>query len=75
MRPPQARLPFDALRDVDDDGEHWMARDLMARLGYIEWRKFEGAIERAKFGAMNSGAPDGQFIQFTQLVGANNLGQ
>jgi DNA-damage-inducible protein D len=41
--------PFDNLRRVGDDGtEHWSARDLMPYLGYVEWRNFEQAIERAK---------------------------
>lgn len=35
--------------------EFWSARDLMAPLGYTEWRKFEGAIERAKESCKNSG--------------------
>jgi DNA-damage-inducible protein D len=32
---------------TDRDVEYWHARDLMPVLGYVEWRNFKGAIERA----------------------------
>ena len=48
--------PFDSIRQVDDQGEFWSARDLMPMLGYGEWRKFDGAIDRAMATASNSGA-------------------
>ena len=47
--------PFDAIRRVDERGEHWMARDLMAPLGYDQWRRFEDAIERATASAKAAG--------------------
>lgn len=47
--------PFDAARCEDEGGEFWWARDLMPLLGYEEWRKFEGAIERAQVSARNAG--------------------
>lgn len=40
--------PFDTIRREDEDGEYWMARDLMPLLGYVEWRKFNDAIGRAR---------------------------
>lgn len=40
---------FENIRRVNEHGaEYWSARDLLAPLGYAEWRKFEGVIERAK---------------------------
>ena len=39
--------PFDAIRRVDADGEHWTGRDLMAPLGYTKWERFEDMIARA----------------------------
>ena len=35
--------------------EFWFARDLQALLGYVEWRKFEGVIAKAKEACKNSG--------------------
>lgn len=34
--------------------EYWFARDLQNLLGYVEWRKFLGVIERAKEACQNS---------------------
>ncbi|OIP97143.1 DNA damage-inducible protein D [Candidatus Wirthbacteria bacterium CG2_30_54_11] len=46
---------FEQIKKVNDYGQKfWSARDIMAPLGYIEWRKFEGAIERAKEACKNS---------------------
>jgi DNA-damage-inducible protein D len=47
---------FDQIKKINEYGqEFWSARDLMNPLGYTEWRKFEGAIERAKESCKNSG--------------------
>lgn len=35
--------------------EFWFARELQILLGYIEWRKFQGVIEKAKEACKNSG--------------------
>ena len=48
--------PFDAIRRVDETGEHWMGRDLMPLLGYEKWDRFVDAIERARAAMVNSGA-------------------
>src|SRR3989338_2939180 len=34
--------------------EFWFARDLQVLLGYVEWRKFQGVIEKAKDACKNS---------------------
>jgi len=40
----------------ENDGiEFWFARDLQLLLGYVEWRKFQGVIEKAKDSCNNSG--------------------
>ena len=50
------RLKFDDIMHKTEDGvEYWLARDLQGVLGYVEWRKFEGAIGRAKEACRNSG--------------------
>lgn len=47
--------PFDAIRQLDDDGDYWSARGLMPLLGYERWERFEGAISRAYAACKNSG--------------------
>ena len=50
--PTSNESPFDAIRQVREDGtEFWSARDLMPLLGYVEWRKFEGSVDRARMSA------------------------
>ena len=40
---------FEGIKKLTDEGvEYWEARELMPMLGYMEWRKFNGVIERAK---------------------------
>lgn len=48
--------PFDEIRHVDEDGEHWFARDLMPELDYgTDWRKFSDAIQKAMEACRKSG--------------------
>lgn len=48
--------PFDSIREVRPDGtEFWDARKLQPLMGYVQWRDFQTAIERAKLAADNSG--------------------
>ena len=64
-QPATQESPFDALRLTKADGsEYWSARDLQGLLGYVEWRKFKGAVERAKASARNSGVSnvEDQFV-------------
>jgi len=54
--------PFDAIRRVDERGEHWTARDLMPVMTYDRWENFEEVISRAISAAGESGAdPDQHF--------------
>jgi len=46
--------PFDSIRHEDDQGEYWLARELMPVLGYYQWRQFSDAIERAMIAQQNS---------------------
>src|SRR3989344_1372507 len=39
---------FESIKQTSGVLEFWSARDLMPLLGYTEWRKFIGVIERAK---------------------------
>lgn len=47
--------PFDSIKHEDERGEYWLARELQGPLGYIEWRKFQASIERARIACKNSG--------------------
>ncbi|MEK6922138.1 MAG: DNA damage-inducible protein D [Nanoarchaeota archaeon] len=54
----------------DTDGvEFWFARDLQKLLGYVEWRKFIGVIDKAKEACKNSGnnAQD-HFVEAAKMV-------
>lgn len=37
-----------------DGVEFWLARDLQKLLGYVEWRKFEGVINKARIACKNA---------------------
>jgi DNA-damage-inducible protein D len=39
--------PFDSIRRTDEQGEYWLARDLMTVMGYPRWVKFESPILQA----------------------------
>lgn len=62
--------PFDALRQVDaSGGEHWSARDLGPALGYVQWRQFEDAVDRARAASQNSGRnPDSDLAGARKIV-------
>lgn len=46
--------PFDAIKQVDPDGDElWSARDLMRLLGYDRWENMATVIARAKVAAAN----------------------
>lgn len=61
--------PFDTIKRTRKDGtEYWSARDMQSLMGYTEWRKFEGSIERAIESAKNQGMP----IR-NHFVGAANM--
>ena len=40
---------------VEEEVEFWFARDLQKLLGYVEWRKFLGVIEKSKEACKNTG--------------------
>ncbi len=52
----QIQINLDSIKRVTDEGfEYWSARDLVEVLGYKEWRKFTGVIQKAQDSAMSSG--------------------
>jgi hypothetical protein len=52
---PAGASPFDAIRQTDEAGEFWSARDLQGHLGYSRWEAMNGAIQRASSACRNAG--------------------
>lgn len=40
--------PFDVIRHVDENGEHWTGRELMPLMEYSQWRDFATVIQKAR---------------------------
>ena len=61
---------FEGIKHVDEDGtEFWYARELQKILGYKEWRKFNGVIEKAKKSCENSNENIlNHFVGFDKMV-------
>ncbi len=47
--------PFDRLRRLDAQGEHWWARDMQVVMTYDRWESFEDVIDRAIAAAIANG--------------------
>lgn len=47
--------PFDSIRRTDEQGEYWLARELMPLLGYERWDRVPETVERAMTACTNSG--------------------
>jgi DNA-damage-inducible protein D len=62
--------PFESIRHTDDDGnEYWSARELARVLGYIQWRNFKYAIDKAQVACRNSGhEPSDHFAGSSKMV-------
>lgn len=62
---------FEDIKMTDETGfEFWSARTLMSALGYKEWRKFSGVIEKAKIACKNSNQkPENHFVGGDKMVG------
>ena len=61
---------FEDIKMTDDTGfEFWSARTLMGVLGYKEWRKFMGVIEKAKITCENSSQiVENHFVSSDKMV-------
>ncbi len=64
----QIQENLESIKKTKGDVEFWSARDLMKVLGYSEWRKFLGVIEKAKEACTISGQLVGD-----HFVGAANM--
>lgn len=61
-----ATSPFDAIKQSDEQGEFWSARDLMASMQYTEWRNFKNAILKAEASAENKGSD--HIVAFNKMI-------
>jgi DNA-damage-inducible protein D len=46
---------FEGIKNADEGGDYWLARELMPLLAYVQWRQFEDVIEKAITACRNSG--------------------
>lgn len=61
--------PFDAIKHVDEQGEHWLARELMLLLGYEKWERFADSINRAVAAITNTGVSADEHASRRREVG------
>ena len=54
VQPEHRRAFEDICRHSEDGREFWSTRDLQTILGYVQWRRFEEAIGKAKIACENS---------------------
>ena len=48
---------------------YWLAREIMPTLGYLDWRNFENAIDRAKEACASTGIePEKHFVETTAML-------
>lgn len=61
---------FEEIKKINDEGiEYWEARELMSLLGYIEWRKFNGVVVKAKEACLNSDQNiDYHFVDTAKMI-------
>lgn len=51
-----SKQTFESIKRVDENGnEFWYARELQNALEYVQWRRFQESIERAKMACEASG--------------------
>lgn len=62
---------FESIKHINENGqEYWEARELQPVLEYVQWRRFEDAIERAKLACENSGIDSADhFAKVGKMVG------
>lgn len=66
------KTKFDEISHISENGtEFWYARELQTLLGYLEWRNFNTAIDKAKLSCSNTkGTIDDDFVDVNKIVEA-----
>lgn len=61
---------FESIKKIDANGfEYWEARELMPLLGYVEWRKFSVAMDRARATCVSTGQRlDDHFVGADKMI-------
>lgn len=67
---------LEEIKKIKNDFEYWSARDLMKVLGYIDWRKFEATIGKAKVACKESGQNVmGHFVDADKKINTGKTAQ
>lgn len=68
----EAASLFESIKHIDENGvEFWYGRELAPYLGYVQWRRFESVIGKAKDACiMASGATENDFADVGKIVKA-----
>jgi len=68
--PSQSISTFESIKKINTHGiDYWSARYLQNLLGYTEWRKFEGIIQKAVISCENNGNnPLNHFVGADKMV-------
>ena len=69
------RVELDSYAHTEDGVEYWLARDLMAPLGYTQWRNFETAIKRAMVSCEVNEMPVVSHFAETSKIVPTGIGQ
>ena len=69
--------PFESQKQITPHGaEYWSARELQPLLGYTQWRRFEGAIQKAITSCEQSGnEPAHHFASAGKMIAVGKGGQ
>ncbi len=70
-----AASPFEAIRHETAEGaEYWSARELAPLLGYVQWRNFVTALDKARLACINSDEPPADHFADTSNMIATGKG-
>lgn len=71
---PEHRRAFEDICQHGEGGhEFWSARDLQIILGYVQWRRFEEVIVKAKTACQNSSqVVENHFAEVGKMVSLNS---
>jgi DNA-damage-inducible protein D len=64
--------PFDSIRHEDEQGEYWLATELLTLFGYKTWKRQRETAERAIVSCENSG--NNSALHFKQVVQMAQIG-